>query len=251
MGRILLTIAIAFTVGCGKNPSTAGNALTESSGPPTTRSRITDDFFVNWFKGHGHSNVVVDDGVGVEGNATRLKASLYNSKKHANGGYVVELEFTIRLPSQQTITEFVAGMGDKEEDAIGDAKVNFILSTFHVVYKGFINAADPHLDLAHVEIDGTKREVIIGDIYRRGGPSDKKESFIAVRKEIRDSLRNVPLSTGSHWMKIVYSQKDGQPMTVSAQLDNQDHKEFTEVVKNLNWPRSKSFYTAKLFIVVK
>jgi hypothetical protein len=61
----------------------------------------------------------------------------------------------------------------------------------------------------------------------------------------------VPLSTGSHWMKIVYSQKDGQPMTVSAQLDNQDHKEFTEVVKNLNWPRSKSFYTAKLFIVVK
>ena len=39
-----------------------------------------------------------------------------------------------------------AGTGNKEDEAISDAKVNFILSTFHVVYKSFINAADPLAD---------------------------------------------------------------------------------------------------------
>jgi hypothetical protein len=248
MRGVLFTITLVFSIGCGKPPSTDGSALTSS---PRTRGPISDDFFDKWFKAHGHSDIVADaDGVGVEGNATRLKASLYDSKKHPKG-YVVELEFTIRLPSGQTITEFVAGVGNTEEEAISDAKVNFILSTFHVVYKGFINADDPHLDFARVVIDGTKRDVIIGDIYRRGGPSDKREAFLAIREEIRNLLKNIQLSTGSHWMKVVYSQKDGQPMTVSVQLDNQDYKEFTEAVKKLDWPRTDGFYMAKLFIVIR
>ncbi len=182
---------------------------------------------------------------------TRLKAFLYDSRKATKVGFVVELQFTIRLPSGQTITEFVAGTGNSEDEAISDAKVNFILSTFHVVYKSFINAADPHLEAKAVMIKDTKREVIMGNMLGRGAPLEKNDTFIAVEKEIKESLKGMPLSAGPHWIKIVYSQRDGKPMTVSAKLDNQDHKEFTEVVKNLNWPRSDSFYMAKLFIVVK
>lgn len=85
-----------------------------------------------------------DVGVGVGNNATRLRASLYGSKP-SNKGCVVEMEFTIKLPDNRSITEFVAGIGDSEAQAISDAQLNFMLTTFHVVYKGFINDADPHM----------------------------------------------------------------------------------------------------------
>ena len=176
MRPILLTITIAFAIGCGKAPSPDGNATKSDS--PTPPNPISDDFFANWLKAHGHSDVVVDgDGVGVEDNRTRLKAFLYDSKKHPNGGYIAELQFTIRLPSGLTITEFVAGTGNTQEDAINDAKVNFVLSTFHVVYKGFINPDDPHLRVASMVINDTKRDIIMGDMVGRGAPFEQKRGF--------------------------------------------------------------------------
>lgn len=257
MRRFLLFISIAMAFGCSKDPS-------KSSSPPatglpsakaketrTTRRINMNDFFVQWLKGHGHDDVVVDaNGVGVRGNATRLRASLYGSNPDAKG-FVVELEFTIRLPSGQVITEFLAGLGDTEEQAIKDAQLNFVLTTFHVVYKGFINDADPHMTLTPASIKGVNRNLIMGDIFVRGVAPNKDTDFNAMNAEIQGVLMNYVLTPGSHWIKIVYVQNDGEPMTVAVTLDNADHLAMAEAVKRLNWPRMKGFYMAKQFIVVK
>src|SRR5688500_15641985 len=83
--------------------------------------RAERDFFVEWLEGHGETNVVVDEqGVGISGNQTRLRSSVYGVKKHPHA-YVVETEFRVRLPGGQEIIEFVAGMGESRDAAEADA----------------------------------------------------------------------------------------------------------------------------------
>jgi hypothetical protein len=247
MGRCLIIIALALTAGCRREapPSEA----TDTNAPAALDPRM-EEFLVKWLEAHGHKDVVVDaGGVGVGDNATRLQASLYGSNHHENRGFVVEVEFTVRLlPSERKITEFVAGMGETEEEAIKDALLNFTLTTFHVVYKGFINADDPHMTIDSVVINGVSRDVIAGDLYMR---SENKPDLHAMRAQILGAFKNLPLTPGPHWIKVVYGQINSKPTTVSVTLDNADHPALTEAVKNLNWPRRDGFYMVKQFILVK
>src|SRR5207244_1836462 len=102
-----------------------------------------------------------------------------------------------------------------------------------------------------VAFSGVNRDVIAGDIYMRGSASDKKIDLNAMRERIQGALKDVPLAPGPHWIKIVYSQDDGKPMTVAATLDNTDHPKMTDAVKRLKWPARDGFYMAKQFIVIK
>ena len=232
----LWILAVAFVVGCAKE-----------------RGRTkTEDFFVTWLQQHGETNIVVDaNGVGIASNATRLKASVYGSNRHPNGTWVVETEFRIRLPAGGEIVEFVAGMADGEEKALDDSLLNFTLTTFHVVYKSFINAADPHQTLERLMVNGAAHELAMGDLYLRGSSTNGSVEMSAVRKQIGAAIESLPLSSQPHWIKIVYSQENGMPRTVAATLDNTDHDALTALVKGFDWPKRSEFYMAKQFIVVK
>ena len=76
---------------------------------------------------------------GVADNPTRLRSSLYGSKRFTNS-FTAELEFRVRIPDGREIIEYVAGSGDSLEKAENDAKVNFILSTFCLVWAADIAA---------------------------------------------------------------------------------------------------------------
>ncbi len=252
MGRGLFIIALALVSGCVRASPTTSIERPKAQETRAARRPDMDEFFVKWFKGHGHADVAVDaDGVGVGDNATRLRAGLYGSKPQDKGGFVVEVEFAVLLPSRREIVEFVAGMGETEQQAINDALVNFTLTTSHVVYKAFINAADPHMTTTTVPIQGVNREVVLGDIFMRGTDSKKDIDLNPMLAEIQGVLKNVPLSPEPHWIKIVYSQVDGKPMTVAVTLDNADHAAMTDAVSRLNWPRRDGLYMVKQFIVVK
>jgi hypothetical protein len=104
-----------------------------------------EKFFVEWLQQHGEKGVVADSrGVGIEGNTTRLRAALYGAKKHPQGSTTAELEFRITLPSGDEIVEHLAGLGENQDAATKDALINFVLTTFHPVYKAFMNPDDPH-----------------------------------------------------------------------------------------------------------
>jgi hypothetical protein len=69
-------------------------------------SAKSNEFFVTWLQGHGESNIVVDArGVGLAGNPTRLRCSIYGSEQHTNGTFDTELEFRARLPDEREIVE--------------------------------------------------------------------------------------------------------------------------------------------------
>jgi len=216
LSRFILIIMLFLTAGCGKGTTVrSAPRLEETSAQPSQRP-LPNDFFVGWLEAHGHKDVVVDaDGVGVANNATRLKASLYGSNEHKNSGFVVETEFTIRLPSKRIIP------------------------------------LDPHMGMKKLQINGAEREVILGDILSRGNTAEGEVNLNPMREEIRKAISKLALEPSPHWIKIVYSQHESKPMTVAATLDNGDHKGLTDAITALPWPRSDRFYMAKQFIVIK
>ncbi|MCE9545022.1 MAG: hypothetical protein K8T25_05815, partial [Planctomycetia bacterium] len=137
-GFFFIALGMFLMTGCDAAPSAddapAAKVEANSPAPPMASAQPAGNlqpseinaFFVDWFKGHGHKDVVVDkQGVGIAGNATRWHGSLYDSKPHGNGRFVVNVACTVLLPSGQKITEFVAGRGKTENEAVHDALVNF------------------------------------------------------------------------------------------------------------------------------
>jgi hypothetical protein len=210
-----------------------------------------ETFFVEWLNGHGETKIVTDaKGVGLAGNPARLRASIYGSEKQKDGGYVVETEFRMTLPNGAEIIEFVAGMGDSEVAAVNDSMVNFTLSTFHVVYKAFLNADDPHQTIKELTIGGKPRQAAFGNMFIRGEQGAGKD-LDAMQASIEQALSELALSDDPHWIKIVYGQHKKAPTIVAVTLDNNDQFQLTEKIKNLDWPKRDAFYMVKQFIVIK
>jgi len=233
---VCVVVIFVFVLGCSR-----GSQKPKSS-----------DFLVEWLQSHGETNIVADgQGLGIAGNATRLRASLYGSKKHQNGSVTAETEFRVRVPGGREIVEYVAGTGESLEAAEKDAQLNFLLTTFHVVYRSFMNSADPHQTEEQVTINGEPRVLVLGDTMARSGATNSSPDLSELRSRFREMLSSLTLSPQAHWMKIVYAQHQAKVITCSVSLDNQENAALTDTAKKLRWPVREDFYMVKQFIVVK
>ncbi len=224
------------------------------SGTPSRSAQVSasEEFFADWLRGHGESNLVVDaSGVGLKGNSTRLRSSLYGSEHHTNGTFTAELEFKVRIPDGREIVEYVAGLGDSLENAQKDARVNFTVSTFHVIYRSFLNPGDPHQTGEKISIKGRPRALVLGDTMTRSQGTNSAPDMLPVREGLRKLLASLPLSPQTHWIKIVYANHHSKATLCAATLDNEDNPSLTEAVGKLAWPRQEEFYMVKQFMVVK
>lgn len=147
-------------------------------------------------------------------------------------------------------SNFSPGLGATEDQAINESFVNFVLTTFHPVYKSFINADDPHLDSKPIDIQGVSRNVVFGDVFCRGASSIKELDLIETSDQVENALASLQVSPDSHWIKIVYAQMKNEPATVSATIDNLESPDLTTKVSRLNWPKREEFYMFKQFIVI-
>jgi hypothetical protein len=219
-----------------------------SGPPPETKS---NEFFTSWLQHHGESNIVSDvNGIGLTGNSTRLRFGVYESSGVSNN-YTSELEFRVRIPDGREIVEYVAGSGDTKKKAEEDAKVNFALSTFHVIYRGFLNPNDAHQNEEKITMNGQPRTLLLGDTMMRGQSGSGSPDAYPLRTHFREILSPLALSPQTHWIKIVYGNHHSNAMLCAATIDNHDSAELTEAVKKLAWPRQEEFYMVKQFILIK
>ncbi len=213
-----------------------------------------DRFFIQWLESHGEENIVNDEtGIGIKNNNTRLNASIYKVDINKDQSYMVEIEFRIRFNNKEII-EYLAGIGETKEQAINDTLLNFALTTFHVVYKGLINQNDPHQPVEKININGTERDLLMGDIYTRTGENGENDELTGmhdIKKEIKKMIAPLKLSKEIHWIKIVYGQNNSVPILVAVTIDNYDRQDLNEKIKAIGWPKSNYFYMSKLFILIK
>ena len=186
----------------------------------------SEEFFTQWLQAHGETNIVADAyGVGIAGNPTRLRWSLYGTEQPTNGTFNAELEFRIRIPDQREIAGRQAAREAKEtaDDALA-------------------TPARSHADALPVPM---------GDTMTRGQTTNSAPDMFPFRNQFREILAAQPLSSQAHWIKIIYANHRSRMMMCAVTMDNEDSPALTEAVSKLPWPKPEEFYMVKQFIVVK
>lgn len=205
------------------------------------------EFFSNWLKEHGETDVVNDEtGVGLERSQARLWAFGYGDP-----GESTEIEFRIVLPDGREIQEFLSGFTTGDEDGTNMVFANFCMSTFHTIHASFLNPKDEHLEHLDVTIGGKDFYYTSTGIFALGG--EDLPAFGNASDRIRKVIEThgPVLSDKPHWVKVVYGAAAGEPIVVSVTLDNSPEDSLTNRIGELDWPNTEGFYMAKEFIVLR
>ena len=213
-------------------------------------TEMAADFFEGWLKKHGEKETVNDKtGVGIKGKPTRLLAFRYAPSPESSGN---EVEFRVVLPDGREIQEFVAGIGEQDDQIAKAAIENFALSSFHTIYAVCMNPKDEHVRREIVKIDDRKFAMTSVGLYHLSS-SKTKINFEPIALQIKTAIEKSALKLGKqlHWMKIVYGQNENKPIISSVTYDNLAADKFSQQVKTLDWPKSDGFYLAKMFLMLE
>lgn len=242
----LSIIILLFSLSCSPQPEA-------KKGTSPERNTKFDYFFIEWLKNHGETPYSSKKGVSVKGKSTFFSASTYG-KEQKKDSYTVELEFTTILPDGRKIQDFVVGWSSDEKSATDEALANFALTAFHPLYSAFINEADPHLHPENIDISGNSRKCYIGDwgiLEQRDMPPIKPEILNSLKKYFIEQIKIMKLDEKTHWIKIVHGEIDGKILASETTIDNQIDPGLNAAIKQAPWPKQKSFYTLKLYIIIK
>lgn len=202
------------------------------------------DYIVDLLQKHGEKQVVVDTGgVGLKGNPARLVARGYDAKASKHG-WTVEMELRVNLPDGQ-FTEYLTGIGSSESAARQKCLENFSISTFHVIYKAFLNPTDTHQDVYRFRQGKSNRVYVAGQLVSMGDGSAPRLNA-KLETEIRTVVLKHPFGPGPHAVKVVYMPGVASSLTV----DGQEQPKLADALKQLHWPKSAKPYMAKQFAVV-
>jgi Family of unknown function (DUF6348) len=164
-----------------------------------------------------------------------------------------ELEFLTTLPDGRVIQDFVSGEGDDPQAAREDGMRNFALTTFPVLYAGFFEQHDELQLVRNVTINGTPRQMFVGDFLVRGDILNNDDVNL-IRESVVDAIKStLPSDDLLHWYKIVYGTADAKLIVKETSMDSFAETEFSRAMDSFTWPKSNGaeFYSVKFFVLVK
>ncbi|RKH74775.1 DUF6348 family protein [Corallococcus aberystwythensis] len=150
----------------------------------------------------------------------------------------------------QWVVESVGGVGKTEEEASRDALANFVRASLHVLLSAFVRPPDAHVTIETWQVGGIDRKVILGDIVSRGDDAGPKHEEPWLRA-FEDALKSLPLTSGTHWVRVYYAQMDGERMTLEVLLDNEPWQALTDLLETASWPAAPGFLSRRLFLVLQ
>ncbi len=169
-------------------------------------AEYVNSYFELWLKDHKFNDFEKrKDGIFFPKIGVLLDGEIHEAKELKPGKfYSVESRISIRFPNGRRIDDFVAGAGNKAEDAFYDSLNNFCLTTLHPIYAELFDHKDPHVRRDIWNVNGVQRRVFLSEWGMRGQkigePTQKKVELL-----LADELRSLNVSGDLHWVKLVVS----------------------------------------------
>ncbi len=211
-------------------------------------------FFVNeplleLFRAHGLEAALLDDWIIFPDSAVRAAAAIVQEIPQRTGT-LAQLTVRMEVAPGTTISESFAGLGETRDSAVADGFQNFAANSFHVLLKSFFQPDDEQVSEDEWQIGETTRRVIVGNIGFRGEKNALVDVPLDWIEAFRARLANEPLGPEVHWVRLYYAQMNGKTSACEVLLDNEVWEEQQAALESFAWPKSESFYSVRLFLVI-
>ncbi|MBN9684635.1 MULTISPECIES: DUF6348 family protein [unclassified Corallococcus] len=179
----------------------------------------------------------------------RFQATLIDTRTEP-GSCTRQLDVCLEPWTGRWVFESVGGFGTTETEASNDALMNFVRASLHVLLSAFVRPPDEHVTVATWRVGGIDRKVILGNVITRGdhpGPKLEESWF----KAFESALRSLPLTSGTHWVRVYYAQMDEKRMALEVLLDNEPWQALADQLETASWPAAPGFLSRRLFLVLQ
>ncbi|MBI3260179.1 MAG: hypothetical protein HYZ54_12015, partial [Ignavibacteriae bacterium] len=179
-----------------------------------------NSYFASWLKNHHFEQFDKrSEGIFFTKNGALLDGDIYEVKDLKGGTfYSVESRISLTFKNGRRLDDFVAGAGNKAEDAFYDSLQNFCLTTLHPIYAELFDHNDPHVRKTVWNVNGAKRRVFLSEWGLRGKKIDEKEQK-RIEQLLEKEFKTLKVSDEIHWIKLVAGGNEGQVKTLAFTVD--------------------------------
>ena len=208
-----------------------------------------NDYLKEALLGHGCSITEYNGWLLVNNALPAWRVFIVEITEHTNT-IVVQLDFHILVDKQKEfIIESFAGIGSTYEQAVTNGFGLFLLNTFHVINGAFINPDDDQVTRETWEIDSVEWDVTLGNYsVRAKEPITVPEELFSI---VEESLKGKELNSNVHWLRVFYGGQVNAGFIAEALFDNDPWFRLQELISNLDWQRSKNYYSVRNFLILR
>lgn len=162
----------------------------------------------------------------------------------------VQLDVQVVGPNGVDILESVAGFGSTLHAAILEGISSFAQASFHVIFSALTGKPCSHCDIEEWLIGGVPRTVFLGMITSRAEKGDNGPERMGWFQVVEAAIKNLQLSTGTHWIRFYHAELPKGESVNEAMLDNVSHSVLQSALASFAWPKTESFYSDRLFLII-
>ncbi len=200
------------------------------------------------FEAHGLTATIQGDWLLFQEGGVKVNGEIVGEQRQKQG-LIIQLDIRVQIQGR-TIIESFAGMGDSTKAALESGLENFAHNSLHVFIGAFL---DPKDDLVLREIwsiGGQKRLAIIGQMGIRGKIPTENDVHLTWFKHFEERIKKTQLTKDLHWVRLYYAQMNEQQMVCEILLDNEPWAQMQEEMAEIDWPKSKAFFSLRIFIIL-
>ena len=167
---------------------------------------------------------------------------------------VVQLDITMLFPEQHFVESFVAQAGTVK-DAVADAMDQFEVNVFHAFIMAFWEGAKKEENGVGTdvwEINGQRWQVVVSNYGYKGAEefNDVIDDLDTLYVAIEEQIKAFPVEENIYAIRTVYTNTSEGEAVVEAYINNQEFPALNEVVSNLGWKASESFYSVRNLVLL-
>ncbi len=224
--------------------------LNRSEDMPTKSMPTPNEFLRQSILNHNETCSAVGDWI-VFGNG-KYKMHGRLSDDDTNDRHVIRFDVEVDIGNERIIQESFVGIAEDINSAIGQAYSNFLAGSFHVLLAGLIGHKCEQVEGESFEAGNRVRVILENGVQIKSSIKlmDTK-GVLGWYDAFVDAIMKQKFDDRPHWVRVYVAQNENQIMVTECLLDNEEWQQGISVLSGYNWPFMASFYSVRMFVMIK
>ena len=221
-------------------PAPKPSELVQPAGPELT----PEAWLTELFKRHGLEQSLHDGWVLPNAELPAIRGTWHPGETHG------QLDVQVLVRDGVVIEECFGGIGAGDV-GLSDGLQNFTINSFHVLLSSLWSCHDSEqVEIEEWTIAGQRFSAFIGNVGTRSSTGAPPSIPVDLMPLLEAAIRSERLEHDLHWFRVYVGHVNGE-FTFEALKDNKPWLEGASMLASCGWVPCETFYSARLFMVLR